>query len=322
MGKRAKLTDVDRKRDRAGRGSLLQRQVSQRCARRYEAAVAYFFWLLPYVWGAWPREWRDRDDSLCHFLECLWSEGEAKSRAADTISGLQWHYGTKGCFPGAWRRYSIWNKLEISHGTPPLPSEALFALCAFALEGGHPFVAVTLYVAFHCLLRTGEFVGLQLSQLRGNRSSMTLVLTDTKTSKRHGATEYVNLDCTVARILVEWSRLRLGHGPLIQLSQTKFRSLWKSLVQQAGLDPEIFQPYSVRRGGATFDYIDSGSLDRSLLRGRWQSIRAARVYVREGEEQLARLAFSPAHRDVFLRGREAFLNFVHRADAELHSHGL
>ena len=322
MGKRAKLTDADRKRDRAGEGTLLERQISQRCKIRYRTAVAYFFWLLPFVWSPWPREWRDRDDALCHFLECLWSEGDAKSKAADTISGLQWHFGTKGIFPGAWRRYSTWNKLEVSRQTPPLPSDALFALCAFALQGGHPFVAVALYLAFHCFLRTGEFVSLQLSQFRGNRHTMTLVLTDTKTTKRHGAIEYISIDGPVARILVEWSRLRLRHGPLIQLSEPKFRSLWRSLVQQAGLDPDIFQPYSVRRGGATFDYVDTGSHDRALLRGRWNSIRAARIYVREGEELLARFLFSSTHREVFRRGREAFRLFVQRADAELRSHGL
>ena len=82
---------------------------------------------------------------------------------------------------------------------------------------------------------------------------MTLVLADTKTTKRHGGTEYISIECPVARILVELVRLRLRHGPLIQMSEPKFRSLWRSLVQQAGLDPDIFQPYSVRRGGATFD---------------------------------------------------------------------
>ena len=322
MGKRPKLSDADRKRDRAGKGTLLERQVSARCRERYAAALEYFFFLLPWVWGRWPSSWPKRDEALCHYIECLWAEGEAKSRAADTISALQWKYGTRAVFPGSWRRYKTWNTLEISQQTPPLPVEVMFALCGLALRAGHPYIAVALYTAFHCMLRTREMLCLHLSQVRGWHQAETLVLTDTKTTKRHGETEYIAVEDPVARILLRWARLRLRCGPLISLSETKFRSLWSQLVTSAGLQPHEYLPYSIRRGGATFDYLDCGSLDRSLLRGRWQSIRAARIYVREGEEMLQRIALEPAQRTSFEILRVEFLSFVGRAQAELQAAGL
>ena len=258
MGKRAKQTDTERKRDRAGKGTLLERQISARCKSRYEAAVAYFFWLLPFSWGRWPAQLPRRDEALCHFLEGLWSEGETKSRAADTISGLQWKYGIRGVFPGAWRRYKTWNSLEVSAQTPPLPVEALFALCGLALRAEQPFLAAMLYVGFHCFLRTSEMIRLHLSQVRGWDDSMTLVLQDTKTTKRHGQTEYIPVEDPVARILLRWAKRRLRCGPLISMSEAAFRTQWSKLVSAAGLDPKTFLPYAIRRGGATFDYIDYG----------------------------------------------------------------
>ena len=299
MVKQAAKSDADRKQDRAGKGTLLERQISARCKEHCEAATLYFFWLLPFVWGRWPAAWPKRDEALCHFLECMWAGGEAKSRAADVISGLQWKLGTRGVFPGAWRRYKTWDSLEVASQTPPLPVEALFAFCGMCLRHGYPLLAVALYVGFHCLLRTSEMINLHLSQVRGWDHSMTLVLTDTKTSKRHGQTEYVPVEGPVARILLQWAKCRLRCGPLISLSETSFRSVWSKIVTATGLDPKTFLPYAIRRGGATFDYIDNGSLDRALLRGRWQSIRAARVYVRQGEELLARIEFTPASHELF-----------------------
>ena len=48
-------------------------------------------------------------------------------------------------------------------------------------------------------------------------------------------------------------------------------------------------PYSLRRGGATLDFHLHGSIDRCCLRGRWESLKACRVYVHEGLVQLAGL---------------------------------
>ena len=41
------------------------------------------------------------------------------------------------------------------------------------------------------------------------------------------------------------------------------------------------QWYSVRRGGASYDFASHGLMERTLLRGRWESVKSARVYVNE-----------------------------------------
>ena len=43
-----------------------------------------------------------------------------------------------------------------------------------------------------------------------------------------------------------------------------------------------FQPYSVRRGGATAFFRKTRSMEATLDRGRWSSARVARIYVNDG----------------------------------------
>ena len=84
-----------------------------------------------------------------------------------------------------------------------------------------------------------------------------------------------------------------------------------------GLDPAAFTPYCLRRGGATFDFISTGSIDRALIRGRWQSVKCARIYVKQGEELLTRISFTDNQKAEFDRYAEMFRTFVRSAAREL-----
>ena len=108
--------------------------------------------------------------------------------------------------PGAWRKYQTWNNAEPADQTPPLPVEALLALAGHAVQCGDFFLAVTIFVGFHAFLRTGEMLDLQMSQIRGVGSLFTLVLTDTKTTKRHHNTEYIILEDEAVLACVRWAR--------------------------------------------------------------------------------------------------------------------
>ena len=135
---------------------------------------------------------------------------------------------------------------------------------------------------------------LSISQFHGWGGELTLVLTYTKTTKRHGQTVYIIIDCPVAQTLLAWSRLRLRCGPLVGGGDGHLRGVWHQLMEGIGFDPSIYTPYCIRRGGATFDFIDSGPLDRSLIRGRWQQLKTARIYIRQGNELFRARSCSPA----------------------------
>ena len=55
------------------------------------------------------------------------------------------------------------------------------------------------------------------------------------------------------------------------------------------LQDHKYQPYSIRRGGATHAFVTTQRLDTILLRGRWRSLAVARLYLEDGQSQLAQL---------------------------------
>ena len=64
-----------------------------------------------------------------------------------------------------------------------------------------------------------------------------------------------------------------------------------AVVERLELEGYV-QPYSARRGGATWDFRSHGSLQATQDRGRWNSGRAARIYVNTGVADLAALNLS------------------------------
>ena len=43
-----------------------------------------------------------------------------------------------------------------------------------------------------------------------------------------------------------------------------------------------YRPYSLRRGGATHDFLCFKNLQRTILRGRWSDLKVARIYINDG----------------------------------------
>ena len=293
-------TNAQRIAQRATKGSLKDRQIGPKCVPRYNFALQRFFALLPYLFVAWGTTWEERDLQVGSYLELLWSEGEPRSQAGDILSALQWHYSVRKVLPGAWRKFATWSRLEPSTQVHPLPIQVLFAIVGVAVNLGDIEFATGIYLAFHCMLRTGELLDLQFSQVREDADSVVLVLAPTKTTKRHGQTEYVTVECPVAKLLLKFlCRKRGATGKLISCSPYFFRKRWAEIMTALQLNDGGFAPYSLRRGGATHDFNVNANFDRSLTRGRWQCVKTCRIYVRQGEEALSRIALTAAQKQCF-----------------------
>ena len=59
-----------------------------------------------------------------------------------------------------------------------------------------------------------------------------------------------------------------------------FRREFRTLTAGFGVQG-LFQPYSLRRGGATWHFAAGKSLDATIVRGRWQSSKTARIYIED-----------------------------------------
>eukprot|EP00435_Cladocopium_sp_Y103_P061038 s161_g22.t1 len=230
-------------------------------------------------------------DPLCEeWVECQWIKGTPLGLIGDALCGLQ-HYWpqVKGELRGAWKLYRNWRRIEVPQRAPPLPRPIALALIGLFLEWAEPRMAFLLALGFHTFLRTGEMLSLLCKDVHLVPHQHGVVMVrKSKTGLRF------NIDEAVAIYDVELYKLwELCHLPtLLHRSQpiwnrsaSAFRSVFYRGLDALGLGNHKYQPYSIRRGGATHAFVTQQTLDAILLRGRWRSLTVARLYLEDGQSQ-------------------------------------
>ena len=76
-------------------------------------------------------------------------------------------------------------------------------------------------------------------------------------------------------------------------SQHAFYKAFHEGLAWLGVADAGFQPYSVRRGGATAFFRRTRNMEATLDRGRWASARVARIYVNDGLAKDVELKLKP-----------------------------
>lgn len=147
--------------------------------------------------------------------------------------------------------------------------------------------ALLILIGFHCCLRIGELLQLQSTHVHVSGAKGCIIFPNAKTSGRRMVTEYVSIcDPVFLALLAHFRPTWDNDGPLFRGSPGKFRHVWSSLLLTLQLDVAQYSPYALRRGGATHFFVETGSLDRTLLRGRWLAIKSARIYLEDARAQL------------------------------------
>ena len=82
-------------------------------------------------------------------------------------------------------------------------------------------------------------------------------------------------------------------SPILKRTPAKARLLLKSLLASFGLSTWGFNFYSLRRGGATAYFFRTGSMEKTLAKGRWDAASTARIYIHEASAQAGELTLSP-----------------------------
>ena len=159
-------TQAERKRLRKEMGTLRSLTVQPGTKRRYAAALDKFFVFLKDNKLELPKLRIHMDTLTSDYLEFLWSQGEGRALASDTIAALQdFDPHLKGKLPSTWRLLKVWHTHEIPNRAPPLPEVVLRAMVGHALFHGKPLFALSLLLGFYCMLRTGELLGLRRTQV-------------------------------------------------------------------------------------------------------------------------------------------------------------
>ena len=165
------------------------------------------------------------------------------------------------------------------------------------LHAQSPQVALAVYLAFRCLLRTGELLALKAKDIviPPKSASAVLYLGLTKTGQRNPHAGTVTFtDLPLAHRLRLWKGAVPSHTPLVPWSAPKFRSKFKAALQEAGLASYLFKPYSLRRGGATDLWLTTHNYSLVSHTGRWASERTLRVYIQDSIALLTDLTFTPS----------------------------
>ena len=193
---------------------------------------------------------------------------------------------------GARRLLRAWDRKELPAKAWPFTPLVMRAVAGTLVGLGFQAMGLLTVVMFHCLLRTSEGLNLRREQVTFDEGQdhAVLVLRETKTGKRLNVVESVTVECPiVCGMLRQLCRGKLPGDRLLPDSPASYRKQFKKALKVLYLDEGLYSPYSLRRGGATFDFRSHGRIEKTLIRGRWASTRSARIYITEGLASIAQL---------------------------------
>ena len=278
-------------------GSLKSLTVQPATRIRYERARKDFYKFLFDNGLSVPATTFGLDGLLADYLEHLWSSGEGRGKASDTLAAIQdLQPHTKGGLALSWRLLRAWHVNEIPCRAPPLPEICLHAMIGWAMFQEDYDFGLSLMVGYYGLLRTGELLDLRSSHVFVESTSTPAVLSLglTKGGKRMGASESVQISVEmVLKWLKAW-KAKSSPQQLLCSSHSTWRTRFSECLAGLGLEPLSFRPYSLRRGGATHWFSKHGSLDRVVVLGRWQAQKTARIYINEGLSAIAEMSLPRA----------------------------
>ena len=233
--------------------------------------------------GVWPGTLLELDDAVAEYLEFVWAEGGHGSSARFLVAGIQ-HFlpSAKRHLELSWTLVRTWARMEPPTRAVPFSCEQVLALAARAVERQWSDVALLLHVGFEAMLRTGEIFGLAAPDVMFTPRGAVLQLTATKMGGRQARAEMVQIHSGITLGLLRRQLSELdAAAPLSPRKPSQLRMALRSLLDDFGLGALRFTWYSLRRGGATADFLEHGSLEATLVRGRWACGRTARIYIEQ-----------------------------------------
>ena len=234
------------------------------------------------------------DKFLAEFINLAYQEGEPISYAGHLLSAIKrFHPELRVKLPRASQHYRNWVKDYTPSRALPASWELVEAMIALSFDINLPRLGLLLGLGFHCMLRTSEMMLLSKAHILLHPSgvSLSVVLPYGKTSE--GNPQVLQVDDPHLVALASHCLLRLPKSTLLWTSGAyHFRETFDSLLTKLRFKSKTYLPYSLRRGGATWFYQATLSLDATVTRGRWSCTKTARQYIDEGIAQLAHLTWN------------------------------
>eukprot|EP00438_Fugacium_kawagutii_P000055 Skav215901 [mRNA] locus=scaffold1542:116365:121392:- [translate_table: standard] len=220
------------------------------------------------------------DETISNWIQREFEKGCPLHLVGDALSGIH-HFEpwSRRRLPKSWRLYSIWRRYEVPFRAPPITQDLVLGMSGWCLQQGEFTMAALLLLAFHALLRTGELLQVRaVDFLLGSRAGL-VSLPSSKSGVRNNSRESVSLhDPIVLAIVAEMVQMKYDlhqeHLPCWTKSGSAFRALFQRALKALEADHLGMRPYSLRRGGATYEMQSHGLMEKTLIRGRWKNSNA------------------------------------------------
>ncbi|CAE7232215.1 unnamed protein product [Symbiodinium sp. CCMP2592] len=264
-------------------------------AASYERAVSAFFLYLRALRGRLPRSMLELDEELAEYINHLYQEGDPLSLAGWTVSGLKrFHPRCRPHLLTAQVFLRNWQRVHLPRRTNPMSWLGAKAMASAACQANRPDLALVILLGFAFFLRTMELLAMQVSHVRlfPENGTIIVAILNSKTSRGLQQSLSLHEPALVKVIAFLLSRARPSRL-LYEPSVAVFRREFASLVTFVGLDPALFLPYSLRRGGATQFYQRTQSLGRTMVQGRWKDAQTARIYIDDARATLIQFLLPP-----------------------------
>jgi len=203
-----------------------------------EAVIAFINWCKKQHMD--PSEVGEFDDCLTDYFHFLYDCGRGKDDARCTLYGIvMLHPTLKDSLPVASLSLRGWERLAPSQAHPPITWELAVLVAVHMARNGLWFHAVGTLLAFDCLLRIGELVGLQREdvadsgdlRMGSDFKGMALRLRKTKT----GPNQWVDVKeatvCTLLRGLLR----KFDRKAVFPFTSAEFRDVFKKTCAALGL---------------------------------------------------------------------------------------
>ena len=238
------------------------------------------------------------DEALCRRIEGLWAEGDGIAAVGNLLSSVSFFLPfSHGWTRRAWKLHKTWRRAEPTTRCAPMTPLIALGFAGACLALGRADAAALILVGFDGMLRSQSIFGLRRSHISFYQNRAVVRLVATKTTARRGGSELIVIQARAAvGLLRRAARGLAGERLILRRGPADFRRLFAGLIEAFGLQGFNLAVYSLRRGGASFDFLQHNSMERTLLRGHWQSTSAARVYVQDAVVEITSLQLTSAQR--------------------------
>ena len=234
------------------------------------------------------------DKAVSEFINHSYQEGDPISYSGHLLSAIKrFHPEFRLKLPLSSQLYRNWVRAYTPVRATPASWDLVEAMIGAALHLEQTSLALLLGLAFHCMLRTSEMLALTHAHVmvHDSQAAVSVVLPRAKTSVGNPQVLQVD-DPALVSMAIHIIRRRKKDRLLWAGSHHAFREVFQSLLATLGFPAGSYLPYSLRRGGATWYYQATLSLDATVVRGRWSCTKTARSYIDSGTLQLAHLTWT------------------------------